>query len=60
VRVVASVAWRLLRPGGLVLCEHDDTHAVSAPAVFETAGFTAVADHEDLTHRPRFLTATRP
>ena len=60
IRVVARVARRLLRPGGVVTCEHDETHGESAPAVFRQAGFVDVADHADLTGRPRFVTATAP
>ena len=56
-RVVAQVARRLLRPGGLVCAEHDDTHGASAPALFAERGFTEVTDHLDLAGRPRFVTA---
>ena len=56
-RVVARVAARLLRPGGWVCSEHDDTHGDAAPALFRAAGFVEVADHADMTGRPRFVTA---
>lgn len=59
IRVVERVARRLLRPGGLVVCEHDDTHGESAPAIFATPAWAAVADHRDLSGRPRWVTATR-
>jgi release factor glutamine methyltransferase len=59
IRTVAAVAARLLGPGGVVACEHDDTHGVTAPEVFRAAGFQDVADHHDLTGRPRFVTARR-
>jgi release factor glutamine methyltransferase len=59
IKVVAAVAARLLRPGGVVACEHDDTHGVTAPAIFRAAGFTDVADHQDLAGRPRFVTASQ-
>jgi release factor glutamine methyltransferase len=55
VRMVEVAARRLLKPGGLVVVEHDVTQGESAPAVFE--GWADVADHDDLTGRPRFLTA---
>lgn len=59
-RVVAAVAARLLRPGGVVCAEHAEVQEESAPEVFVRAGaFTAVADHRDLTGRPRFVTARR-
>jgi release factor glutamine methyltransferase len=57
IRQVATVAARLLKPGGQVACEHDDGQGVSASEIFRAAGFTAVADHRDWTGRPRFLTA---
>jgi release factor glutamine methyltransferase len=57
IRVVARVAQRLLRPGGAVVCEHDDTQGATAPAVFRAAGFHRVEDHADLAGRPRFSTA---
>ncbi len=59
-RVVADVAARLLRPGGWVCAEHAEVQERSAPAVFVRQGsFTHVADHRDLTERPRFVTARR-
>jgi release factor glutamine methyltransferase len=59
IRLVAQVAHRLLRVGGVVLCEHDDGQFESAPAVFQGRGFAQVADHRDWTDRPRFVTARR-
>jgi len=60
IRVVARVAARLLRPGGVVLVEHADLQGESAPAVLAGRGhFTDVRDHRDLTGRDRYLTATR-
>lgn len=55
-RVVADVARRLLRPGGLVATEHDESHADGVTALFEH-GFTDVTSRLDLTGRPRFVTA---
>ncbi|MCU1602032.1 MAG: hemK [Frankiales bacterium] len=55
VREVEQAARRLLRPGGLIVVEHDDSQGSSAPAVF--ADWAEVADHDDLTGRPRFVTA---
>jgi len=60
VRVVATAAMRLLRPGGIVAVEHAEAQAGSAPAVFLDAGFDQVRDHPDLNRRPRFTTARRP
>jgi release factor glutamine methyltransferase len=60
VRVVEEVASRLLRPGGSVVVEHADLQGRSAPAVFAAAGRWAdVRDHQDLSGRDRYLTATR-
>lgn len=59
-RVVERVAWRLLRPGGLVVAEHADLQGGSAPAVFSAAGrWVDVRDHRDLAGRDRFVTARR-
>lgn len=59
-RVVAKVAARLLRPGGLVCAEHAEVQVSSAPEVFVAAGhFDQVRDHQDLNSRPRFVTAVR-
>ena len=55
IRQVEQTARRLLKPGGLVVVEHDVTHGTAAPEVFRD--WADVADHEDLTHRPRFVTA---
>lgn len=58
VRQVEAAARRLLRPGGLLVVEHDVTHGEAAPALLRAAGgWAEVADHEDLTGRPRFVTA---
>jgi release factor glutamine methyltransferase len=60
IRTVVSVASRLLRPAGLLCCEHADVQGESAPAVVVASGaFTAVRDHRDLAGRPRFFTAVR-
>lgn len=58
-RVVDRVAWRLLKPGGVVGAEHADAQGESAPAVFAPR-WTDVRDHVDLAERPRFVTATKP
>ena len=60
IREVERVASRLLRPGGLVGCEHADVQGETAPAVFTAAGrWSGVRDHPDLNGRPRFVTARR-
>jgi release factor glutamine methyltransferase len=58
IRHVVAAAARLLRPGGAFAMEHDDTHAESVPALLATRRvLTEVEDHDDLTGRPRFVTA---
>lgn len=60
IRVVASVASRLLVNGGLVLCEHADVQGRSAPQVFAGMGcWSSVRDNMDLAGRPRFVAARR-
>lgn len=60
IQQVISTAARLLRPGGWLVFEHDDTHGQSAPAlVANHGGFHQIADHLDLTGRPRFVSAAR-
>ncbi|MEU7865931.1 peptide chain release factor N(5)-glutamine methyltransferase [Dactylosporangium sp. NPDC049140] len=57
---VARTAARLLRPGGRLGIEHDDTQGESLPALLRATGdFADVADHRDLAGRPRFVTAAR-
>ncbi len=58
IRTVEASARRLLRPGGLVVVEHGDDQAMSAPACF--TGWNDVSDHLDLARRPRYLTAVHP
>jgi release factor glutamine methyltransferase len=60
IRHVVNLSARLLRPGGGVAIEHDDTHAESVPELLATRKvLTDVKDHDDLAGRPRFATAIR-
>ncbi|RKR88090.1 release factor glutamine methyltransferase [Micromonospora pisi] len=60
IRPVLDRAAALLRPGGLLGIEHDDTHAEAVPALLRAYGaFEEVRDHPDLAGRPRFVTARR-
>lgn len=57
---VASAAARLLRPGGRLVMEHADSQGQTLPrALAATGDWIEVADHADLTGRPRTTTATR-
>jgi release factor glutamine methyltransferase len=60
IRHVVNLSARLLKPGGGVAIEHDDTHAESVPELLATRKvLTDVEDHADLAGRPRFATAIR-
>lgn len=60
IRPVIERAAALLRPGGVLGIEHDDTHAQVVPDLLRASGqFTEVADHTDLSGRPRFAVARR-
>lgn len=60
IRPLISVAAGLLRPGGQLAIEHDDTQGDSVPALLRARRVLAdVRDHDDLTGRPRFVTARR-
>ena len=54
------MAASLLKVGGVLAIEHDDTQGESVPALLRSRRvLTDVQDHTDLTGRPRFVTATR-
>ena len=60
IRPLISVAAGLLKVGGVLAIEHDDTQGESVPgAAAARRVLTDVVDHPDLTGRPRFVTATR-
>jgi release factor glutamine methyltransferase len=60
IRPMTVLAVNLLRDGGALAIEHDDTHAEAAPAVLRGhAELSDVVEHTDLTGRPRFVTARR-
>jgi release factor glutamine methyltransferase len=57
---VVELAGRLLRPGGFLGIEHDDSHAEAMSALLTgSGGWQAVTGRQDLTGRPRFTTAVR-
>jgi release factor glutamine methyltransferase len=60
IRSVVPLAARLLRPGGWLGIEHDDSHGVAVPELLLShGGFSQVEDHRDLAGLPRFATAQR-
>jgi release factor glutamine methyltransferase len=59
IRVVERRARQLLKPGGQVVIEHSDRQGESVPALLRENGWCDVADHDDLTGRPRFTTGRR-
>lgn len=59
VRPVAGLAHRLLRPGGAVGVEHDDSHPAAVREVLTAAGFAEVTTLPDLTGRPRVAVGRR-
>jgi release factor glutamine methyltransferase len=57
---MVTLIERLLRHGGLVAVEHDDTTASQTLALFERTGsFADIVSRRDLAGRPRFVTAIR-
>jgi release factor glutamine methyltransferase len=57
---VAARAAELLRPGGVVAIEHDDTHGESMPRLLTQLGcWRDISAHQDLAGRPRYVTALR-
>ncbi len=60
IRPVIARTVALLRPGGWVGIEHDDSHDRAVADLFESTGvFTDVHMHRDLAGRPRFTVARR-
>jgi release factor glutamine methyltransferase len=60
IRPVVAAAARLLKFGGGVAIEHDDTHRYAVTELLAARRvLTDVRDHEDLAGRPRFSTARR-
>ncbi|WBB54837.1 peptide chain release factor N(5)-glutamine methyltransferase [Verrucosispora sp. WMMD573] len=60
IRRVIDRAGFLLRPGGVLGIEHDDSHGVVLPGLLAADGrYAMVVGHRDLADRPRFVTASR-
>ncbi|WP_370066360.1 peptide chain release factor N(5)-glutamine methyltransferase [Mycobacterium sp. MAA66] len=57
---IAALAARLLRPGGYVGIEHDDTTSEETVAALARTGtFENITARRDLSGRPRFVTGAR-
>ena len=57
---VIARAADLLRAGGSLAIEHDDTHEIALPALLREDGqWCDIAERKDLAGRPRYVTATR-
>jgi release factor glutamine methyltransferase len=60
IRAVIAASASLLRYGGHLAIEHDDTHGEVVPALLRRRRvLTGVEEHADLNGRPRFATALR-
>jgi len=60
IRPVTHRAAALLRPGGFLAIEHDDSHGTTVPALLAATGaYDSIEDHRDLAGRPRYATARR-
>lgn len=60
IRALLPVAAALLRPGGLLALEHDQSHQAAVLAAVAAAGFCEAQGHLDLPGRARFVTAVAP
>lgn len=59
VREVVAAAARLLRPGGVLVVEHDPRHAPAVLSLLSTPEWTGAQTFRDLTGRDRYATARR-
>jgi len=59
-RRLVGQARGALRPGGLLALEVDERRAALTAALVAESGFAEVRVHDDLTERPRFVTALQP
>lgn len=57
IRALLPVARALLRPGGLLALEHDESHQAGVLEAVAAAGFGEAEGHLDLPGRARFITA---
>lgn len=60
IQKMVPIISTLLRPGGTVACEHDDSTGAEVAALFAAhPSFGRVENHNDLSGRPRFVTACK-
>ena len=59
IRALVPQFVRLLRRGGVVMVEHDESHQPAVMALLADGGFSDVSPIFDLAGRPRFVTAWR-
>lgn len=57
--IIVTEAHDWLRPGGLLICEHANTHREAATALAQRVGYRGVKDLDDLAGLPRLLVARR-
>ncbi|WP_406236702.1 peptide chain release factor N(5)-glutamine methyltransferase [Nocardia sp. NBC_01009] len=58
IRAMIPTITRLLRPGGTMAIEHDDTNGSELAALLGKQGeFTDIVEHPDLAGKPRFVAA---
>lgn len=60
IAALLPLARALLRPGGALALEHDETHQAQVLQLVAAAGFASAAGHLDLPGRPRFVSARAP
>jgi release factor glutamine methyltransferase len=58
-QVIITEAFDWLAPGGVLVCEHADTHRRAVLQAAASAGFLDVHDLDDLAGHPRVLVARR-
>jgi release factor glutamine methyltransferase len=57
--LIVRQSYDWLRPGGVLVCEHANTHRVPATSLASATGFVDVVDLDDLAGQPRVLVARR-
>jgi len=57
--IIIKEAYRWLMPGGLLICEHANTHRDAVVRAATVAGYRDVEDVRDLAGHPRVLVARR-